>query len=104
VFPFRRAVRIGKRKVVNGNGGMESAALNDLTSGEGESSHRATMKRAKEGDELIAPGVVPGHFDGRLYSFGSRVAEEHAFRKVSGRQFRQLLSQLDQIFVIEIRA
>ena len=82
----------------------ETFALNGAAGGERERAHRAAMKSAMEGDELVALGVIFHQLNGRFDRFGAGISEVDALRCFAGRDRGELLGKFDEIRIIEIRA
>src|SRR5262249_13185589 len=82
----------------------ESLALNCFRRRERERTEGSSVETPVEGDELLAPGVVAREFDGCLNGLRAGVAEIDALRLFARRDSAELLRQLDQVWIIEIRS
>ena len=83
---------------------FEAAALRHFTGRQRKCSHRPSVERPIESDDVLPLRVVAGELDRPFDRFGSRVCEQHSLWRRSRRDCRQLAGEIAEWRVVEIRA
>src|SRR5436190_24160415 len=79
----RTAIAIGVRRVKHArHERTEAAALHGLACGQRQRAHRAAVKAAEKGDEVLPSGGIPRQLEACFDRFGAGVAEKR-FRAAS---------------------
>ena len=101
----RAAIGIRIRNVKHaGQQRAKSLALHGLRRGKRKRSQRASVEASVEGDDFVAPRVVPRQLDGRLDRFGAGISEINFLRFLAGSDGRKPLGKLHHVRQIKIRA
>src|SRR5437764_14385543 len=99
----RASIAIRIRGVIQaGHERTEAAALDRLAGRERERSHRAAVKAAEKGDDVLPSRRIARELEARLDRLGAGVAEKRSDTALDRRDRRELLRQPHLRLVVEV--